>query len=204
MLTVACVLRDGGEYHAGHVQALAERVDRHLTLPHRFVCLTDTLVTGIDVVMLEHDWPGWWAKIELFRPGLFDGPVLYLDLDTIPVRNMDEIAVGHTFTVLRNFWVEPGHERIGSGLMAWNTDLSAIYEAFRRDPSVRDQYVEKQAWGDQGFVQQWAWKADRWQVKHPGKVVSYKMHCGEGIPQGAAVVCFHGQPRPWATRLWRL
>ena len=40
--------------------------------------------------------------------------------------------------------------------------------------------------------------ADRWQDVVPGQVVSYKVHCAKGVPPGARIICFHGQPRPWA------
>jgi hypothetical protein len=54
-----------------------------------------------------------------------------------------------------------------------------------------------------------AGKAARWQDVLPGQVVSYKIHVqldpkkgkhiGNGlVPAGTRVVCFHGQPRPWA------
>lgn len=203
MLTVATVLKSGGEYHPSHVVALKKRFERHLTIPFRFVCLSDVATPHYDVVPLKHDWPGWWSKIELFREDLFPGPVFYADLDTVPVRNMDSIVLGHRFTVLRNFWVAPTHSRIGSGLMAWSMNLSPLYEAFAANPLVAAEYTTKEAWGDQGFIQQWAWDCPRWQDVHPGKVVSWKMHCQEGIPQEASVICFHGQPRPWHTRLWR-
>ena len=45
-----------------------------------------------------------------------------------------------------------------------------------------------------------------WQLVQPligaaarwgANVVSWKVHCKAGIPQGADVVCFHGRPRPW-------
>jgi hypothetical protein len=35
----------------------------------RFVCLADTPVTCERWPLLD-DWPGWWAKMELFRPDI--------------------------------------------------------------------------------------------------------------------------------------
>jgi hypothetical protein len=54
--------------------------------------------------------------------------------------------------------------------------------------------------GDQGFLGQlWGGKARRWQEALPGQAVSYKVDVVPAgrIPDGARVVCFHGQPRPW-------
>src|SRR4051812_39102361 len=89
-LTVACVYRSGGrQYSSRYVDVLQSMVARHLSLPHRFVCLTDVTDVGCERIPLETDWPGFYAKIELFRPGLFHGPVLYLDLDTVIHGSID-------------------------------------------------------------------------------------------------------------------
>lgn len=204
MLTVACVLKTGGEYAPHHVEALARGVRRHLSIVHRFVCLTDVpadLPAGIEPIALPDPWRKWWGKICLFKKGLITGPVLFLDLDTIVVGPIDDIAMGHRFTVLENFW---SPARIGSGLMAWDCDLSAIYDAFRTDPPrFMREYNTTEKWGDQGFIrfnspQKW----DLWQKRFPGRVVSWKKHCRDGVPAAASIVCFHGQPRPWMTPLW--
>lgn len=203
MLTVACVLKSGGDYRPHHVAALQAGVARHLSLPHRFVCLSDVDVP-CERVALRNRWPGWWSKIELFRPGLFCGPTLYFDLDTIIVGSLDEIALGHRFTVLRNFWSKKYSEpqRIGSGVMAWNVDLSELYRIFAADADnfIR-RYKSRARWGDQGFIRDHcAVPMERWQDKHPGKVVSFKLDVARarGVPVEAAVVAFHGKPRPWA------
>lgn len=164
------------------------------------------------MIPLRHDWPKWWPKIELFHPDM-PRPVLFADLDTIICGPLDDVALGHQFTVLENFWHK---DRIGSGMMAWDCDLSAIYTAFAQAPArFMREYVTQERWGDQGFIKAHSpVEPERWQRKHPGKVVSYKHHCRPGvnpkmsiigkpvIPAGASVVCWHGQPRPWKTPLW--
>ena len=57
-----------------------------------FACLTN--VEGIEGgVPLKHDWPGWWSKIELFRPDLpIEGRIVYFDLDTLLLPGVDAIA----------------------------------------------------------------------------------------------------------------
>lgn len=201
MFTVACVLKSGGDYVPAHVHALRDGVRRNLTSPHQFVCLSDVPV-GCDRLRLLRGWPGWWSKMELFD-GRITGPTVYIDLDTIIVGSLDEIALGHRFTVLRNFWAEQYGEpdRIGSGLMAWDADLSAIYKTFAAAPDrfIRE-YKTKANWGDQAFIKNHTpIPMARWQDKHPGKVVSFKKHVlkSRGVPAGASVVCFHGQPRPF-------
>jgi hypothetical protein len=80
--TVICVLRSGGIYGAGDVEKLRNQVARHLSLPHEFVCLSDVEVS-CKRIALQHDWSGWWSKVELFRPGVIQGPTVYMDLDNV-------------------------------------------------------------------------------------------------------------------------
>lgn len=204
MLTVAAVLRGGGEYSPEHVERLQEQVTRWLTLKHRFVCLTDQPQSSYHSVLLKHNWPKWWAKIELFRPGLFDGPTLYADLDTTICGPLDGLVTGHRFTVLRNVWVAAPHPRIGSGLMAWDTreapELVRLYDTFRADPKRHMRQPQRpDNLGDQGFIQRYTpIEPERWQDKHPGRVVSWRKHCIDGqVPPRASIICFGGTVRPW-------
>jgi hypothetical protein len=96
MLTVACVYWKGNFkgkeiYSADWVVKLQRLVEKNLSIPHRFVCLSNTDVP-CERIPLEHNWPGWWSKIELFRPELFDDRVLYLDLDVIPLTDLSCFA----------------------------------------------------------------------------------------------------------------
>ena len=93
MITVACVLKSGGRYNADWVYKLQEMVRQRLSLPHHFVCLSDIPIPGVDVILLRHDWPGWWSKIELFGPSLYHAKrILYLDLDVLVTGSLDAIA----------------------------------------------------------------------------------------------------------------
>lgn len=212
MLKVLCVLKSGGEFRKSHVSALHDGFREHLKTPFQFLCLNDLDADGPFSVPLKHGWPKWWSKIELFSRD-WNGPVIYADLDTIPVGPLDSLVEGHDFTMLRNFW-RP--ERVGSGLMAWNRDMTAIYKAFLKSPDrFMAEYSTADKWGDQVFIRDHSpVKPELWQDKFPCKVVSYKIHCRPGVeihstavgvprvPTGASVVCFHGLPRPWMTSLW--
>jgi hypothetical protein len=190
MLTVACVLRKSPDYDVDYVEKLLAGVARHMREPYRFVCLSDVEVP-CDRIPLQTNWPGWWAKIELFN---LAPPVLAFDLDTIITGDLSEIA-GHArrtpFTVLRDFYREKG---IGSGMMAWAEPLTFVYTKFADEP--RRYMREHKGHGDQGFLEQTAIKPDRWQDAVPDQVVSYKVHAKNGVPANARVVCFHGKPKP--------
>jgi hypothetical protein len=205
-LAVACVLKTGAwhnglhrsEYRVEHVRWLKRQVARHLTLPHRFVCLSNVEIDGVETIPLTEGWPGWWNKIELFRHDL--GRVLYFDLDTVIVGSLDEMAAHeHQFTALQALSKNQGR-CLNSGLMAWQGPRLDVFEAFRDDAArhMRDCRVRGN-WGDQGFLNRHVGHWDAWQEMFPGRVVSYKLHLKQRLPPpaGVSVVCFHGKPRPW-------
>jgi len=183
MLTIACLLKAGGpDFNEKHVARLRKQCER---IPHeRFVCLSDVDVPCERIALL-HKWPRWWGQCELFRPGLFSGPVIYMDLDT---------------TVLADpgINIEPGDfwslkcQRKGvptSGIMGWWGDFSKIYEAAQTTDT--DPY----RWVNEGIFPHVRPKL--LQDHLPG-FYSYKDHVrGKQLPVDAAVIYFHGKPRPW-------
>jgi hypothetical protein len=217
LITVACVLRSGGRYNSEWVRKLRDGVARHLTLPHRFVCLSD-VDAPCERIPLETDWRGWWSKISLFRTTLFDGPVLYFDLDSVVVGSLDAVAAyPHTFTMAHEFY-RP--HLLCSTAMAWSGDYSFLYEAFAADPDGIAKHYDKVLpgegrIGDQAFIEdQFAAFGDRPATFRDlfGEhcIASYKVHgCQKAPPQDAAVVAFHGRPKPdeiktgWVADAWR-
>lgn len=198
--TVVCVLRSGGEYKPTHVQALARQVDG-------LVCLSDVPVPGVPTIPLSHDWPGWWSKMCAFNPELIQGDLLLMDLDTVVLGSIDHlVAIGKT-TMLSDFYYP---ERAASGLMyLTEDDRGAVWDRWMTTPERH--MASCGSLGDQKFVGDCLPRAARWQDEFPGQIVSYKVHVctrqqsrrgiGNGsLPEGARVVCFHGQPRPWAVR----
>ena len=100
-LTVVCLWikrRCGEPYTVAYVERLRNMVARHLSLPHRFVCMTDTperLPAGIDRVPVKRfrTLLPWWLKLKLFSDAMgWSGRLLYLDLDVVVVGSLDEIA----------------------------------------------------------------------------------------------------------------
>jgi hypothetical protein len=206
VITIACV-KVGQKYDASYVNKLESMVERHTTRVYRFICLTD------DHEGLKCTWspigtrlPGWWAKLVLFEPHVqLEGQrVLYLDLDTIIVGNIDFLLdyVG-SFAILRDFYRPLGW---GSAIMAFQAGFGQhIWEHFRTNPQ-RQMFSYH---GDQEYLQTEINSADLWQDLYPDKIVSYKVHCKDkGLPLGASVVCFHGVPRPhevddlWVQEEW--
>ena len=212
MLDVICVCKSGGIYNAEWVRKLRDGVDRNLRIKHRFRCLSDIEVP-CERVPLEKDWPAWWSKIELFKPGLIENPTLYLDLDTVitgPIDGAFETPVD--FAMLRNFWTD---DMVGSGVMwfSGNKVPHGVYTKFAKQASAYIAHHERNAKGpyvgDQAFI----WDALNREVEHINDyfdgIVSYKMHCKKFLPPQAKIVCFHGDPRPtevkaeWMERHWK-
>lgn len=199
--TIACVLKSGGIYTADWVLRLKRGIERHASAPSRFVCLTDIEVPGTDVLPLREGWPGWWSKIELFRPGLLTGPTRYLDLDVVVVGDVaPSLTACSAFTMV--------HERgksdyFNSSAMAWRGDQGWVFEAFRSDPARHmARFRRHPRIGDQAFIsnllieEQTPPRTFR-QVLGYGAIVSYKQDCCQIAPPAAAcVVSFHGRPKP--------
>lgn len=215
MLTVLTVLRSGGGYTSEWVDKLKRGVGRGLTIPHRFVCLSDVDV-NCERIRLKHDWPGWWSKIEMFRPEVIIGPTLYLDLDTVITGQLDEIAtLEYPFAMLRNFH-QP--DFVGSGVM-WFKDAESVphkvYEKFARMPDAyiahHDRVKVGSHLGDQAFIFDTLHSMGK-EIPHIQDqfhgIMSYKYHCRTYLPPDTSIVCFHGPPRlfevknEWVKKYW--
>lgn len=206
MLTVACVWRTGNSGYDAHdyVGRMARAVARNLAQPHRFVCLSDSTrgPVGIERIPLLHNWPGFWSKVELFRPGLFTGPVIYLDLDTVVCGSLDPIAGAMVDHPLLCSW-DMQHGWINSSFLAWSVDLSCVYETMAADPAaiMRQHDGRGPWWGDQGHLQvtlqdrgiPWAWVQQA--VPHAVAWQPVPLR-GQPAPPGTAVSMWYGHPKP--------
>lgn len=204
-VTIATVFKTGGDFDVSYVNHIANSVKKHTTVPYKFVVLTDCFEgygTNVHhVVPFDHDFPKWWGKMELFAPGKFDTEkILYIDLDTLIVDNIDEILrYGGNFFGLRDFYAQYS---LGSGFMCWrnhNARVFQLYEKFMEDP---DSNMSNNRSGDQQFI----WNIlsgyiEYAQDLYPKTIVSYKKDCIDSnqcvrIPDNTKVICFHGPPRP--------
>lgn len=219
ILTVACVWRTGsaGYDRNDYVGRMARAVACNLTRPYRFVCLTDApeVPEGVERIPLLHDWPGFWAKVELHRPGLFTGPVLYLDLDTVICGPLDDLADAIPDHPLLCSW-DMQHGWINSSFLAWNCDLSCVYTEMLANPAgfMAEYGGSGPWWGDQGHLQvtlqnrriRWEWVQQV--VPH---AVAWQPVPLRGRPPapGVAVSMWYGHPKPhqvdtdWMRQHWR-
>jgi len=175
-----------------------------------FVCLTDTPFVrhGIRCVPLVCGFPGWWAKLELFRPDVCHGPVLYMDLDTLVVGPLADM-VGHDlgFAMLSDLWTPQVAQ---SGVMAWTPGETQrrVWDIFMDDPKDRMRAFR----GDGEFIRSVVEPVARLQDLYPGRIAGFKIRSPRGTipapPDGASLCVGHGDPRfsdpaaGWAHRLW--
>ena len=134
MTTLLTVMRSGGRYDAGWVERLHRAAREHLSGIERHACLSDSAldVPGVRTVRLRHDWPGWWAKMETFRPDVATGRTVLLDLDTLLLDDASALLAGAGVLAMHDFFHT---DRLSTAIMAFDAGLlSHVYHRFAADP----------------------------------------------------------------------
>lgn len=175
-MIIATVLRSSPEYTAERAQWLHSQ----LPVEIKTVCLSDINIPNVETVQLKYDWPGWWAKMELFDPTSEIGneDILYLDLDTVIVGDISSFCTKRDFTALNDFFSNSNTGgNINSSIMYIPVEIKKyIWEKWIENPEYHMQDCNSpEKWGDQGFIGS-IMAAKRWQDELPGMVVSYKQH----------------------------
>ena len=203
---VICV-KWGNKYGEEWVWRLKAAVKHWFNADHDFVCMTDKPINGLDCVECAPDLPTWWSKVGLFRPGLFPGRNIYLDLDVVLTDDitglLGEFAPGKVVAPddFSYSLINPKHGlgpkmqkllggagTVNSSVMLWDSDDGRrVWDAFH--PEKMDEVH-----GDQNWITQALWP-DKLQLLSPGWVCSYKYHVIQGV-QPSPVVVFHGDPKP--------
>lgn len=195
MLNVWCV-KNGTKYTDDDVYILQDMVARNLRASHRFHCLADRDIGGVNCTIPEENWPGWWSKLLLFRYAA--GFNLYLDLDSVVVGPLDDL-ISKTLSMPAN-WAQSGHGGCQSSVMAWGQPYPLIPESFHVErlaaPRAGNCGDYNGLWGDQEFITSLYGDPGSDRIHAMQGVISYKYHCQQGLPSDAKVVCFHGEPKP--------
>ncbi len=205
-------LKWGTKYSAEYVNKLHSMVERHLSLPHRFVCLTED-ETNINpqvecLPLLSDNLTGWWNKLSIFQEEVHDlkGPTVFLDLDVVITGNIDFLFTeqeDETFRGVEDF-IWPNRE-FNTSVFRFNIGSHpSVYRRFTRELTLRSDgnYYNR---GNTAFVGDQPWIThcifpNGGHTKHayqPGQIVSYKrrvMH--GGLSPEIKIVVFHGEPNP--------
>ena len=204
-LNIVCVWW-GDLYPIQYVETLRDSVERNITIPYDFYCITDRLVAPDGMIHIPcENQTGWWQKVNLFKPGLFEGRTLYLDLDVVITGSLDLIASSEgEMVMIENFGPNKGHAAYNSSCMLWTPSelTEKIYTSF-------DDSIMGILHGDQC----WIWRVLRDNIKAFRKDLldSYKYHktgTWSRKTQDTSVWVFHGRPNPhevnddWVKRAW--
>jgi len=208
----------GSKFAAEDVNRLARMVAKHLQQPFRLLCFTDQ-AAGIDPAVqclplpavpvvgdrLDHGW----RKLGLFGPeiaAVFQGQVLYLDLDIAITAALDELfTVPGEFLIIKDYRPFRYRHRFSgnssvfryqvgghAGLLAeMQARGPALMQDFRDEQELLSDYSRRQ-----GLLQYWP----------KGWCASFKHDCVRPLPFGlwqpprlpadAKVIVFHGRPKP--------
>ena len=209
MINIVC-LKFGTLYGPDYVNKLYAGVKQNTTVPFKFHCFTEK-PEGIhpDVIVhdLPHDLPGagWWQKLYMFSAEMpIEGRIFYIDLDTLITGNLDDmLSHGTGFVVLHDFFMvrvptrrDPwgtGAEAVGSGVLSWEAGKHThLWDSFIKDPQKAVQSLHPH--GDQKWIQMHQKNRLYFQDLFPDQLVSFKVHCRNGLPKNARIVCYHGKP----------
>ena len=190
---------------------MVSMIKRHMPkVDYNLVLFTDRLAEGFDKgfdTIYNVDrfrLKGWWNKLLLFnwKWHQLEGDILYFDIDMIIVGSLEPFCCngnkGKFVTGYR--FKKPFDKRwVGSTTMS-------IPQGFGQ--GLWDYYIVNgtREIGDQEYVRTRIKPDKHWSHED---LVSYKWHCREGLPEGAKLVSFHGNPNPsgvdvdWVVENWR-
>lgn len=166
MINVVCVLRAGGKvgYDSSWVEKLKNSVARNLTIPHRFISLSDVEVPSerIPLELLPGSPRGFWYKMQLFKHSEFvNTPTIYFDLDLVICQNIDQevtkLISQPKFVML---WEDNSHRvdvpsTSNSSIMFWNGDYRHLWNKFISNPEMYYiKHEDRASFGDQGFIKE--------------------------------------------------
>jgi hypothetical protein len=159
----------------------------------------------------------WWYKMQLFNSEHFRGPLLYFDLDTVIVGNIDwitELSTQYFWSIkdFKHLW-RPTHRGFNSSVMWWDTakfdwvwqqfqetDISQTIRYYHGDQDYISELIDHQKGRhfDPSRIKSW-----RWQCLHGGYDFRRRRYVTPGtgslIPPDTSVLIFHGHPKPSET-----
>lgn len=236
MITIAAVnVRNYRGTGARYVNALYGGCVRNLTVPFRFVCFTDDASglhpkiepSAVPRDIIPSSRHGVYYKLAMFRPGAFTPGerVLFLDLDTVILTNIDDIAsFGGSFAMLRDPWFP---DAVNSSVMAWEF-RPHHHDIWRK---WVDAGYPSQPAGDQGWISDHVADVVRLQDLFPARIRSFDFECRKlptrptrlqlpitvlrkrllpvPYPHGASIIYFQRDPKPdncrvgWVRQAWQ-
>jgi hypothetical protein len=195
-------------------------VQRHLSIPHRFICFTDNpkdIDTNIEIRLLPEDknYQGWWWKPYIFKQGHFNnGDVnLFIDLDMVIVKNIDQLItyMPDKFIGLRDvsrvFGTVP--TKLGSAVLRWPANeysdiwstLELNYSFTKKFPGDQDLiwYLHRNSitFYPDNWIVSYKWEVrSRSELTLSNSVWNFKEVRNPDINPNTCILAFHGTPNP--------
>jgi hypothetical protein len=218
----ACLIHDT-KYDWSYVDKLYRSLCRNLTPKVIFHVFTENN-RPVPEPYIRHDlieWPdirgpkkSWWYKIQMFDPNHHSGQLLYFDLDTLIIDNIDWIwrLSSDYFWAVQDFKYLFRNRRntLNSSVMWFNTNKYAyVLQDFDAD-KVRKNILRYH--GDQDYIHEKI-PSEKLRYFDPTRVLSYKWQVKEGgynfstrkyfkpgeiswPPPDSDILVFHGNPNP--------
>lgn len=156
MITITTVLKTSNRYTTHWIDIMKNSLDRHMTIDYQFEPMSDRHHPYKNHDFVQ-DNPGFWNKIELFRPGVFSTPVLFLDLDTVITGDLAPIiaaCAGQDFLMYRGGAdKKTGLRHPSSPVMYWEQCPHHLWDVWNSQP--KEYWFKKYAggsFGDQAFI----------------------------------------------------
>lgn len=210
-LNIICFLWKGDRWTDGHqgeeyVNKLYRGVQRNLSIPHRFICLTDREYPEIDKNIEQFRihtplWNGCMPKISMYNPDLgLTGQVFSLDIDLVITGSLDDMCSYRGDFCTRSKFRQGLTHLVDGDIVGFKISpkiVKKVWEPFITDPKAIDRYAR----GRERYYYRKIFEKDHidfWQILYPGQMFSYKNHLnrGQALPEDARIVSFHGRPRP--------
>ena len=232
MKNVLCI-KWGSKYSADYVNRLHSMVERHLSLSHRFVCLTED-ITGLNSEietrpLLRTDLKHSYTKFELFEKKLHDitGQILFLDLDVVINNSINELFLFEPhakFVGIKDWKIDC----INASCMRFNVGehsyiIDNWFEAIRTKFTIEDYFDPtingtKKLYHDLNSFPPAVYRGDQeWttrQLKEQNVDIIYYpsdwlQSYTAGYDMNSKIVVFHGSPKPhevedtWVKENWK-
>jgi hypothetical protein len=212
MVNIIC-MKWGAKYGPEYVNRLYAMVARNLSIPFRFICLTDNsfgVIAQVEIfpipsIGIDLNGPErGWNKLVTFKQELYDikGQTLFLDLDIVIVSAIDELFELSGSVIIIKDWLKKDGTG-NSSVYRFNigeqpqvlAEFQADFEGVKRKYRNEQEYLSAVLLGC-GALSYWpeAWCR------------SFKRHCmhylpkslwrAPSVPAGAKIIVFHGHPHP--------
>jgi hypothetical protein len=217
----ACVIHGDG-YTWDYVDRLYSMLSRHISVGVKLHVYTEA-ERFVPAPYIKHElenWnisgpkKSWWYKLQIFNSMHYRGPLLYFDLDTVIIKNIDwiwQLPLNHLWAVrdFKYLW-RPTYTGINSSVLWFDTaKFEYLWQTFKAQDFLKtitryhgdqDYINETIPPGDRRLFDQTRLKSWRWECLDGGYEFTKKRHfkpnTGTIVPESTSILIFHGKPKP--------